>query len=577
MTNAEIENLITKNLPSNQQGYITAEKLREVVRAIAEMTLQNILERGNLTNKDIEVTGNKTASKTIGFNFDSFGNNSKVGVNLTTGQPSIEYNESSFRFDDSKGIDANEYYGEEYTDNTYIQKKYIDENFKPALQTFILQQPLLGNYSWGPLSVPMYGEDLGGGLTIRPKLPMNLDVDLSKGNYAAICLGVVVKSLELPNIYKDSLTYLELLTGTYTLDNIINLKLSDYPNLAAGYIHPGNRVNKHHTIKIIDDVIDLPRIGGLQLGGSKRVPWCVTNPDLTFKMYRDMNISLCSTTLENLVLDFSTLKPSGIYMDGPFSFPELPYYRGHYSFSPNSNLKNVIIHNLPSIHDTLNSEFRFYFSDCNLTQESVDHILHVLNTQFPNTFPDDYPRMEVNLQSQQEKYLYAEEGVGLIIGNTYRIDSISDNDNFSNVGFVQAGVPFVATETIPTKWSASTVYAMSCGPINKIQVVSTGIPLPDGGYSCNGIWTRWESGVIVELDIQEPYSTEELNRTIVLEYFSIASQEDPSVIIWGNDSDAYDITVKVTGVSKNSAPTGGTSNPDYLELLAKNWTVSINS
>ena len=577
MTNAEIENLIAKNLPNNQQGYITAAKLREVVKAIAEMTLLNILERGNLTDKDIEITGNKNTSKTIGFSFDSSGNHSKTGINLTTGQPSIEYNNSSFKFDDSKGIDANEYYGEKYTDNTYIQRKYIDENFKPALQTFILQQPQIGDYYTGPLRVPIYAEDVGGGVMISPKFPMTLDIDLSTGNYAAICLGVPVKSLTLPNTYKDSLTYLELMTSTYLPDNTVNIRLSDYPNFAGGYIHPGNRINKHHTFKIIDDIIDLPRLGGLHLGGSKRVPWAVTNPNVTFKMYRDMCVSLCSTTLEKLTLDFSTLKPSGIHLEGPFGFPDIPYYKGNYAFRLNSNLKEIRIHNLSPIYNSLSTIFVFDFSDCNLTQESVDHILHILNTKFVNAIPEYSSTMELYLQSQQERFFNAEEGISLIVGNTYRIDSLSNTDDFSNVGFVQTGIPFIATGTTPTAWSESILHAIDCGQINEIQVINTGSPLPDGGYSCHGIWIRWESGRIIELNVQDPTSTEELNRTILLDYFKIESQEDPSVIIWGNDTDEYDITVKVTGIAKNAVPTGGTSNPDYLELLAKNWNVSINS
>lgn len=45
----------------------------------------------------------------------------------------------------------------------------------------------------------------------------------------------------------------------------------------------------------------------------------------------------------------------------------------------------------------------------------------------------------------------------LVAGKSYRIDTLLGTDNFSNVGYVTAGVAFTATGTTPTTWTNSTV------------------------------------------------------------------------------------------------------------------------
>ena len=42
-----------------------------------------------------------------------------------------------------------------------------------------------------------------------------------------------------------------------------------------------------------------------------------------------------------------------------------------------------------------------------------------------------------------------------VIGNTYYLIFKSSGDDFSNVGYVQDGVPFIATGTTPTTWTGS--------------------------------------------------------------------------------------------------------------------------
>jgi len=44
----------------------------------------------------------------------------------------------------------------------------------------------------------------------------------------------------------------------------------------------------------------------------------------------------------------------------------------------------------------------------------------------------------------------------LISGRTYRIDTLQSGDDFSNVGYVSAGVPFTATGTTPATWANGT-------------------------------------------------------------------------------------------------------------------------
>lgn len=47
----------------------------------------------------------------------------------------------------------------------------------------------------------------------------------------------------------------------------------------------------------------------------------------------------------------------------------------------------------------------------------------------------------------------------LQIGETYRIEELQLGDDFSNVGYVSDGVPFIATNTTPTTWTNGTAVA----------------------------------------------------------------------------------------------------------------------
>lgn len=45
----------------------------------------------------------------------------------------------------------------------------------------------------------------------------------------------------------------------------------------------------------------------------------------------------------------------------------------------------------------------------------------------------------------------------LVIGKEYIIDNLNISDNFSNIGYEEEGVPFIATGTTPLIWVAGTV------------------------------------------------------------------------------------------------------------------------
>lgn len=55
----------------------------------------------------------------------------------------------------------------------------------------------------------------------------------------------------------------------------------------------------------------------------------------------------------------------------------------------------------------------------------------------------------------QQSVVWTDSGL-LVIGKTYVIPSVSGDDDFTNVGYVD-GQPFVATGTTPTKWTNGTI------------------------------------------------------------------------------------------------------------------------
>jgi hypothetical protein len=45
----------------------------------------------------------------------------------------------------------------------------------------------------------------------------------------------------------------------------------------------------------------------------------------------------------------------------------------------------------------------------------------------------------------------------LVVGTQYIINTVEVGDNFTNVGYIGAGVPFIATGTTPTTWTNGTI------------------------------------------------------------------------------------------------------------------------
>ena len=80
------------------------------------------------------------------------------------------------------------------------------------------------------------------------------------------------------------------------------------------------------------------------------------------------------------------------------------------------------------------------------------------------------------------------ESGSLLIGKEYVIAQQESGDNFSNVGYVSNGVPFIATGTTPTTWTNGTQVEYYTGDIvviyndidNSLQVTTEVV---DGSYS----------------------------------------------------------------------------------------------
>jgi hypothetical protein len=105
----------------------------------------------------------------------------------------------------------------------------------------------------------------------------------------------------------------------------------------------------------------------------------------------------------------------------------------------------------------------------------------------------------------------------LTIGQSYRIDSLAGGDNFTNVGYVSAGIPFTATATTPTTWTTTIVTAVATGARGtkapalvsgrtyRIDTLLAGDIFTNVGYVSDGVVftatgttpTTWANGTVV--------------------------------------------------------------------------------
>jgi len=151
--------------------------------------------------------------------------------------------------------------------------------------------------------------------------------------------------------------------------------------------------------------------------------------------------------------------------------------------------------------------FNTYDYNYYLIREDVINTNVLLNDAITNTY-DDY-----------EYDLYHEAGV-LSTGSWYIIPSLSAGDNFTNVGYVSAGVSFQATGTTPTTWTNQTkvylrrgtsgtlvvgrsyiIYTLNAGDnFTNVGYVSTGVPFVATGTTP----TTWANGTEVFGDYYVP-------------------------------------------------------------------------
>lgn len=89
------------------------------------------------------------------------------------------------------------------------------------------------------------------------------------------------------------------------------------------------------------------------------------------------------------------------------------------------------------------------------------------------------------------------EPTELVIGDEYIISELVEGDDFSNVGFEDLGVPFIATDTTPTVWTTTSVSDItnSQPSVDVLEDTITGLSVKYGVYS---IGDKEELGLYIE-------------------------------------------------------------------------------
>lgn len=411
------------------------------------------------------------------------------------------------------------------------------------------------------------GDDLGGGFTIGPSRVHKIDYDLSGGNYSTIFIdGANFKSFKLPVYHGRNLFYSRLEVQTLS-STPTEITLSNYPNLSCikgtGLCYNGS---KPYNFEIKDEVIDLPNLKAIGFYGSKTCTPVKTQPSLRIVAHPDCNYSLASNNLSSLELDFSSFTYS--FAGNVDNDPE--YYYNIQVLS--QNVSYLTFSNLSTYDNTNLSVFNFIFDGMPLTQTCIDDILSKLDTAFPNNISNS------TISIQQE---YSISGGQLVVGESYLIESLNGSDDFSNVGFVSTGVPFVATGINPNDWSSSTsVYTFYGIPLS-FTLSFVDQVLPDGKYYNEGFYLEVNSGVITHSEILTPNSTG--NNSYYPGYQWALSGENFYLLdeygrrTFQGIKSIHEVLVTVNSVTRPSAPTDGQNNTNKLSLESKGWAIRVNS
>jgi hypothetical protein len=423
-------------------------------------------------------------------------------------------------------------------------------------------------------------EDLGNGFEVGPSGIQKVDYDLSGGNYTNISIeGTGFNSLTLPESWGRNLYNLMLEIQTLN-SNPTEITLSNYPNLSSikgtGLCTNGS---KPYNFEIKDEVIDSRNLKSIGFYGSKRCTPVKTGPSLRIATHPNCNYSLGANSLESIELDFSSFT----YSTFP-SYSSLPRYDFHISlFSQNVNY--LTFSNLSVYDDAYDSDLIFNFNGMSLTQSSVDQILLDLDTAFPYNMSNS-PTINI----EQQLTINPDSGYNeLVEGESYVIESLNGSDDFSNVGFVEVGVPFVATGTTPTNWSNSTTVFTFYGMVKDYTLEIIDQAPADGKYVLGYLYAPQKvrdfyivvsGGVITYSELLTPTlinSTFYPGQTIDLDVEDLRLIDEWGIVLFRGESPFHDIRLTVNSVTRTSAPTDGQNNTNKLSLESKGWKVNVNS
>lgn len=411
-------------------------------------------------------------------------------------------------------------------------------------------------------------EDIGNGFRIGPSGVQKFDCDLSGGNYSNISIegNISFNSYKLPTVWGKNLY--NLLLEVQTMDSKpTEITLSNYPNLTSikgtGLCLNGS---KPYNFEIKDEVIDSRNLKSIGFYGSKRCTPIKAQSNLRIVTHPACVYSLASNSLQSVELDFSGFT----YSNFP-SYSSTPTYDFRIQlFSQNVNY--LTFSNMSVYDDSPYSNLSFIFNGMPLTQSSVDQILLDLDTAFPYNMSSD-----AVISFQQENTI---SNGDLVIGESYVIESLNGDDDFSNVGYVSPGVPFVATETTPNNWSNYTQVFTFYGMVKDYTLEIIDQSPKDGKYSFYDFYIVVSDGAITYSELVTPNNIDSSfypGQVVILDGSNFNLRDEWGRSLFDGESGINDIRLTVNSVTRTSSPTDGQNNTNKLSLESKGWKVSVNS
>lgn len=421
----------------------------------------------------------------------------------------------------------------------------------------------------------------------------HLDVNLSSSNLFGIFIEEDVKSLQLPVKYKESLSRL-VLWSAHNQNETIEIRLSDYPNLdwlvlretwSNSNLGQPSKIRPNYLIT--DTVLDFPKSGALwladSLGFSTETSINLQATSLEIRPYHNQWISVAAKSLQNVDINFGSMSYGDYDPD-----TEATRYVSVINLFNCPNLTGITFSNLNFTSLSSTSEFVFNFYASNFGQSDVDYVLQTLDNYFTQSTTSyliigaisggDEP--SVTTQGELVEGIYT----GFVVGQNYIIDEVQSGDDFSNIGFTTTGVEFTATDTTPTNWSNSTrvFYGSSFGNMKNVDFVSASFSIPDGHYlvpiGSVSFGMTFSGGSLVQKELLNHNIRASLLDFVGKQYqltgdIFVKYNENGNIIYSGKNADI--VTFEVSEIFRNSPPTDGTSNTNYLSLISKGWEVKI--